>query len=68
MVDGKYQTPTPFRMGIESRLHSEVERTGMDSQRLRQLLAFDRFMARLFATLQRSCIPTRCHGRGQTLA
>jgi predicted nucleotidyltransferase component of viral defense system len=50
MADGKYQTPAPFRMAIESRLRSEVARTGMDSQRLRQLLAFDRFMARLFAT------------------
>jgi hypothetical protein len=56
MADGKYQSPAPFRMAIESRLRSEVVRTGMDSQRLRQLLAFDRFMARLFATFHEAVL------------
>ena len=52
MVEVKYKSPAAFRMALESRVRAETARTNMDSQRLRQLLAFDRFLARLFATFQ----------------
>ncbi len=52
MVRVKYESPAAFRMAVESRLRAEVARKGMDSQRLRQLLAFDRFLARLFNASQ----------------
>ena len=52
MVRDKYESAAAFRMAVESRLRGESARTGMESQRLRQLLAFDRFLARLFATFQ----------------
>ncbi len=52
MVRDKYGSPAAFRMAVESRLRAEVARKGMGSQRLRQLLAFDRFLARLFNAFQ----------------
>ena len=52
MAGDRYESPAAFRMAVESRLRAEVARSGMDSQRFRQLLTFDRFLARLFATFR----------------
>lgn len=52
MTEGRYESPAAFRMAVESRLRAVVARSGMDSPRFRQLLTFDRFLARLFATFQ----------------
>ena len=48
----RYGSPAAFRMAVESRLRAEVIRSGMDSQRFRQLLTFDRFLARLFSVFR----------------
>jgi len=37
-----------FKMAVEQRLRDEAARTGTDLQRLRQLVVFDRFLARVF--------------------
>jgi hypothetical protein len=43
----KYATPGGFRDALEQRLRTRHERTGESIQRLRKLVAFDRFLARL---------------------
>ena len=48
MKERRYQSAAAFKMGVEARLRTEETRTGTDLQRLRQLLVFDRFLARLF--------------------
>ncbi len=46
-----YRTPAAFKQAVEQKLRAERTRTGSDLQRLRQLVIFDRFLARLFAVL-----------------
>lgn len=47
MTQRRYETPAAFRHALEDRLRREAARLGMPLQRLRQLLVFDRFWARL---------------------
>jgi len=44
----RYTTPTGFKMALETRLQAEALATGRPLQRLRQLVVFERFLARLF--------------------
>jgi hypothetical protein len=44
----RYATPIGFKMALEARLQQESLATGRPLQRLRQLVVFERFLARLF--------------------
>lgn len=46
---GPYQTPDAFRMALEERLRSISLHQGVDLQRLRRRVAFERLLARLFS-------------------
>jgi predicted nucleotidyltransferase component of viral defense system len=46
---GPYETPHAFRMALEERLRIISLRQGLDLQRLRRRVAFERLLARLFA-------------------
>lgn len=46
---GPYETPHAFRMALEERLRNISLRQGLDLQRLRRRVAFERLLARLFA-------------------
>lgn len=43
-----FSTPAAFKASLEERLRSRAAATGSDLQRLRQLVVYDRFLARLF--------------------
>ena len=45
-----YASPEPFKQALEQRLRS-LSRSGLDFARRRQLLVFDRFLARVVATV-----------------
>lgn len=44
----KYASPTAFRKALEDRLQAISKKEGIDLQRLRRQVAFDRLLARLF--------------------
>jgi len=50
-VPKTYATPEAFRVALEQRLRTEARSRGRDLARLRQLLVFDRFLARVFQHL-----------------
>ncbi len=43
----KYKTPAAFRRTLEERLRQQSLETGQPLARLRKMVAFDRFLARL---------------------
>jgi predicted nucleotidyltransferase component of viral defense system len=45
----QYQSPEAFKHSLETRIRQTVAKTKMDMGRFRQLLVFDRFLARIFA-------------------
>lgn len=47
----KYATPAAFRRALEDRLQAIAKKEGIDLQRLRRQVAFDRLLARLFQYL-----------------
>jgi len=47
-VNPRYTSPLAFRTAVERRLKDDALRTGLSLHRLRQLLVFDRYLARLF--------------------
>lgn len=50
MDEGKsYKTAGAFRAALEARLQSRARETGIDLQRLRRQVAFDRFLGRMFS-------------------
>lgn len=51
-----YATPEAFRMALEQRLRSAARKENRDLTRLRQLLVFDRFLARVFHHLGENVI------------
>lgn len=51
-----YETPDAFKMSVEQRLKSEAASLGTTISRMRQLLVFDRFLARLFTLYPESMI------------
>jgi hypothetical protein len=44
----KYQTGGAFRRALEQRLYNQSLQTGVPLARLRKMVTFDRFLARLF--------------------
>lgn len=48
MEPKKYATPAAFRRALEDRLQAIAKKEGVDLQRLRRQVAFDRLLARLF--------------------
>ena len=48
--DRKYETGLALRTALEERLKRVAREEGIDLQRLRRQVAFDRFLARLFPT------------------
>lgn len=48
MTQHAYTTATAFRAALEERLKNHSRKTGIDLQRLRRQVAFDRFLNRLF--------------------
>ena len=48
MESKKYATPAAFRRALEDRLQAIAKKEGIDLQRLRRQVAFDRLLARLF--------------------
>jgi len=51
-----YTTPGSFKAALEDRLRNQATRDRADLQRLRQLMVFDRFLARLFLDDQRDVV------------
>lgn len=49
MGGNRYRNATDFRKGLEARLQREAKDIGVDLQRVRRQVAFDRLLARLFA-------------------
>lgn len=49
MLSKSYRSTTDFRRALEHRLKNEAEKSGQDLQRLRRKVAFNRFLARIFA-------------------
>jgi len=45
----KYSTATAFRISLETRLKNMAKEEGVDLQRLRRQVAFDRFLVRVFS-------------------
>lgn len=52
-----YTTATAFRRALEARLQEIAKSEGVDLQRLRRQVAFDRFLARLFREGQQRTLP-----------
>jgi len=48
-MSSRFKSAADFRRSLEMRLHSHSLATGIDLQRLRKKVAFDRFLARIFA-------------------
>jgi len=44
-----FSSPASFRQSLENRLQTVAKETGMDLQRIRRKVAFERFLARLFS-------------------
>lgn len=51
MTTRAYPSPAAFKQALETRLRAESTRSGRPINRLRQLLVFDRFLARAMAVL-----------------
>ena len=51
MAVRSYSTPEAFRMALEQRIRRTSQAEGRDMSRFRQLLVFDRFLARVFTHL-----------------
>lgn len=48
----RYESPEAFKQALEARVRRAARDSGLDMGRLRQLLVFDRFLARVFEELQ----------------
>lgn len=55
-MSNRYSTPQAFKTALEERLRTEAAKTGTDMGRLRQLLVFDRCLARLSAVFKDAII------------
>jgi len=53
----RYATAAAFRRALEDRLKDTARREGVDLQRLRRQVAFDRLLARLFHEAQPRPLP-----------
>jgi hypothetical protein len=52
-----YKTASAFRTALEARLQSRARAAGIDLQRLRRQVAFDRFLARMFSNRPKASYP-----------
>jgi hypothetical protein len=52
-----YKTAGAFRTALETRLQARAREEGMDLQRLRRQVAFDRFLARMFSKGPKAAYP-----------
>lgn len=50
-MPGRYTTPRAFKAALDDRLRSQASGDGLELQRIRQLVVFERYLARLFAHL-----------------
>jgi hypothetical protein len=57
MEPKRYLTAAAFRRALEDRLQDIAGNEGVDLQRLRRQVAFDRLLARLFRTEQPRALP-----------
>lgn len=57
MESKRYATAAAFRRALEDRLKDTARREGVDLQRLRRQVAFDRLLARLFQAGQPLALP-----------
>jgi hypothetical protein len=57
MKPKKYATAAAFRRGLEDRLQDIARKEGVDLQRVRRQVAFDRLLARLFQAAQPRVLP-----------
>jgi hypothetical protein len=57
METKKYATAAAFRRALEDRLQDIAGKEGVDLQRLRRQVAFDRLLARLFQATQPRALP-----------
>jgi len=57
MESKKYATPAAFRRVLEDRLQAIAKKEGVDLQRLRRQVAFDRLLARLFQGVDPKQLP-----------
>ncbi len=48
----RYASPEAFKQALEARIRREARDRGVDMGRLRQILVFDRFLARVFEELK----------------
>lgn len=48
MAKGRFETPLAFKQSLEQRLRDKAARTGSDLNRLRQVVIYERFLARVF--------------------
>jgi hypothetical protein len=55
-VTHRYVTPLAFKTAVEQRLQRQVSETRQPLHRLRQLLIFDRFLTRIFATFDQAVV------------
>lgn len=52
----RYETPAAFRDALEARLRKQARVTASDVSRVRRLLIFDRFLARIIAEFQNAAV------------
>jgi hypothetical protein len=57
-----YKTAGAFRAALEARLQARARETGVDLQRLRRQVAFDRFLARMFSKGTEGNLPLGSQG------
>ena len=48
MAKSRFETPLAFKQSLEQRLRDKAATTGTDLNRLRQVLVYERFLARVF--------------------
>lgn len=58
MTPAPYNSPEAFKQALEQRLRASAA-NGAEFARRRQLLVFDRFLARTVATLGDTAVPSR---------
>jgi hypothetical protein len=52
----RYATPAAFKAAVEQRLRNQAQKAGASLERSRQLLVFDRFLARVFSVFADSVV------------
>src|ERR1700682_263287 len=62
MEPKRYATAAAFRRALEDRLQDIAGKEGVDLQRLRRQVAFDRLLARLFQAAQPRALPWALKG------